>query len=132
MRRWMLWFPVLMIGSLVYWTLALSLGGLSLFALSTLGTSHRGIHTGHCHEHEPRIAGPVLPDESPAPIVVHLQSEDDEDEGEMIEAVEAFPAADDADDVTAGMLPKTRARGAGGAETIRVELRADPGGKTAF
>lgn len=128
MRRWMLWFPVLMIGSLVYWTLALSLGGLSLFALSTLGTQHRPM--GHCHEHEPRIAGPVLPDESPAPIVVHLQSEDDE--GEMVEADDAFTAADEADDVTAGMLPRTRARGAGGAETIKVELRADPGGKTAF
>jgi len=35
MRKWILWIPVLMIGSMVYWTVALSFGNLSLLALST-------------------------------------------------------------------------------------------------
>lgn len=35
MRKWILWIPVLMVGSMVYWTIALNFGGLSLLALST-------------------------------------------------------------------------------------------------
>ena len=37
MRRWMLWFPVLMVGSIIYWTLALSLGGLEQIVERRLG-----------------------------------------------------------------------------------------------
>ena len=33
MRKWIPWVPVLMFGSLVYWTVALNLGGLSLMRL---------------------------------------------------------------------------------------------------
>ena len=36
MRKLILWVPVLMVGSLVYWTIALNFGGLSLLALSSL------------------------------------------------------------------------------------------------
>jgi len=35
MRKWILWIPVLMVGSMIYWTIALSFGNLSLLALST-------------------------------------------------------------------------------------------------
>jgi len=35
MRKWILWIPVLMVGSMVYWTIALNFGNLSLMALST-------------------------------------------------------------------------------------------------
>ncbi|HEY4186822.1 MAG TPA: hypothetical protein VGP07_17220 [Polyangia bacterium] len=35
MRKWILWIPVLMVGSMIYWTIALNFGGLSLLALST-------------------------------------------------------------------------------------------------
>jgi hypothetical protein len=31
MRKWAIWIPVLMVASLLYWTVALGLGGLSLF-----------------------------------------------------------------------------------------------------
>lgn len=35
MRKVILWVPVLMVGSLLYWTIALNFGGLSLLALSS-------------------------------------------------------------------------------------------------
>ncbi len=35
MRKWILWIPVLMVGSMMYWTVALNFGNLSLLALST-------------------------------------------------------------------------------------------------
>jgi hypothetical protein len=34
MRKWILWIPVLMVGSMMYWTVALNFGNLSLLALS--------------------------------------------------------------------------------------------------
>ncbi len=36
MRRWFMWIPVLMVASLLFWTLALSLGGMSLMAANKL------------------------------------------------------------------------------------------------
>jgi hypothetical protein len=35
-RRWLVWIPVLMVASLLYWTVALGLGGMSLMAVSAL------------------------------------------------------------------------------------------------
>jgi hypothetical protein len=35
MRKWAIWIPMLMIGSMLYWTLALSFGGLSLMTFAT-------------------------------------------------------------------------------------------------
>ena len=35
MRKVILWVPVLMVGSLMYWTIALNFGGMSLVALSS-------------------------------------------------------------------------------------------------
>ena len=35
-RRWLVWIPVLMVASLMYWTVALGLGGMSLMAVSAL------------------------------------------------------------------------------------------------
>jgi len=35
MRKLILWVPVLMVGSLMYWTVALNFGGMSLVALSS-------------------------------------------------------------------------------------------------
>jgi len=35
MRKWIPWVPLLMFGSLVYWTVALNFGGLSLMRLSS-------------------------------------------------------------------------------------------------
>jgi hypothetical protein len=35
-RSWLVWLPVLMVASLLYWTVALGLGGMSLMAVSAL------------------------------------------------------------------------------------------------
>jgi hypothetical protein len=35
-NRWLVWIPVMMVAALLYWTVALGLGGLSLMAVSTL------------------------------------------------------------------------------------------------
>lgn len=43
MRKWILWLPVLMVGSLVYWTIALNFGGLSLIALTSLSIDSDGL-----------------------------------------------------------------------------------------
>ena len=38
-RRWLIWLPVVMVASLLYWTVALGLGGMSLMAVSALSGS---------------------------------------------------------------------------------------------
>jgi hypothetical protein len=40
LRRWLVWIPVLMVASLLYWTVALGLGGMSLMAVSALSQEH--------------------------------------------------------------------------------------------
>ena len=45
-RRWLVWFPVLMVGSLLYWTVALGLGGMSLMAVSALSAGQEGVGAG--------------------------------------------------------------------------------------
>jgi hypothetical protein len=35
MRKWAIWIPVLLVASLLYWTVALGLGGLSLMVVSS-------------------------------------------------------------------------------------------------
>ena len=42
-RRWLVWFPVLMVGSLLYWTVALGLGGMSLMAVTALSAGAQGM-----------------------------------------------------------------------------------------
>jgi hypothetical protein len=37
--RWLFWAPVLMVGGLLYWTVALGLGGLSLVAVTALSAA---------------------------------------------------------------------------------------------
>lgn len=63
MRKLAVWMPVLMVASLLYWTLALGLGGLSLMAFGA----------GHCDLEE--LAVPVLPLEE-MPIGASLRTDD--------------------------------------------------------
>jgi hypothetical protein len=71
MRRWFMWIPVLMVASLLFWTLALALGGMSLMAANKVS-----LFESHC-----RFASPeVSPDMDGAgsrngydPIVVHIE-----------------------------------------------------------
>jgi len=95
MRRWMLWIPVLMVAAVVYWTLALGLGGLSLMALTALSSSERlevvpRAANGGCTEMGVRDRDDT--------IVVHIEESDDEavaDEAADDEADEAKTNADD-------------------------------------
>jgi hypothetical protein len=41
-RKWLVWVPVLMVASLLYWTVALGLGGISLMAVSALSGGQEG------------------------------------------------------------------------------------------
>jgi len=118
MRRWMMWLPVLMIGSLVYWTIALNFGGLSLMALTTYSFDSSG--SERVEQVLPNDPGlePGLKD-SYQPITV-----------KVVDHAEAV-TADEAAAVTVDVLPDREAeRGAGDRGG---SVRADPGpGVTAF
>jgi len=68
-RRSALFFPLLLVGSLFYWTIALSLGGVSL---ALLGVSGEDLELSSPEVIPPRVA-------SGEPILVHLQSLNDAD-----------------------------------------------------
>ena len=71
MRRWYLWVPVVMVASLMYWTVALGLGGLSLMAASALSQGQDlGLGMGMPGYDQ---AVPNRYDQSYDPIVVHLE-----------------------------------------------------------
>jgi hypothetical protein len=81
MRRWLLWIPILMVASLVYWTVALGLGGVSLMAMSALSSGG---------DEAPRLAAPAptdsetggvgAPRDGYEPILVRIEeSEEPED-----------------------------------------------------
>jgi hypothetical protein len=75
---WLVWIPVLMVAALLYWTVALGLGGLSLMAVNALSSADLDevdVHlaetaTATVAEPEPTAAEPAPGYE---PIVVHLQ-----------------------------------------------------------
>ena len=71
MRKWIPWVPLLMFGSLVYWTVALNFGGLSLMRLSSYFLSMGG-------ELSPCIVDDdYLDKDSFQPITVHLTGQDE-------------------------------------------------------
>ena len=74
-RRWLVWIPVLMVASLLYWTVALGLGGMSLMAVSALSQDRepadvvfRGAMGG-----ETDTAEATAPRDGYEPIVVRLE-----------------------------------------------------------
>jgi hypothetical protein len=77
-RRWLVWIPVLMVASLLYWTVALGLGGMSLMAVSALsqdretgsllGATATGTMGG-----DTDTAEAMAPRDGYDPIVVHLE-----------------------------------------------------------
>ena len=77
-RRWLVWIPVLMVASLLYWTVALGLGGMSLMAVSALSQQDRDpnviiggstMTTGG----DTDTAEATSPRDGYEPIVVHLE-----------------------------------------------------------
>ena len=67
MRRWYMWVPVVVVASLLYWTVALGLGGLSLMAASALS-----VRQDFSVEVSDQATGNRY-DQSYDPIVVHLE-----------------------------------------------------------
>ena len=86
MRKWAIWIPVLMVASLLYWTVALGLGGLSLFAVTAFDC-------GHDYAPAQKVGAKVS--DSDTPITVNLVDPS---------SASAADDADDADDAedTAG------------------------------
>jgi hypothetical protein len=67
--RWIVLLPVLMVGSMFYWSLAIGLGGLSLMAASALSTVPGPTDTAET----PLVGVDVTDTIGPASITVHLE-----------------------------------------------------------
>ena len=74
-RRWLVWLPVVMVASLLYWTVALGLGGMSLMAVSALsGSDGAGGGLGiTATGADTDTAQATPPRDGYEPIVVHLE-----------------------------------------------------------
>src|SRR4051794_4201993 len=74
-RRWLMWLPVVMVASLLYWTVALGLGGMSLMAVSALSGSDGagGFAIGATGGGDTDTAQATPPRDGYEPIVVHLE-----------------------------------------------------------
>jgi hypothetical protein len=102
-RRWLVWFPVLMVGSLLYWTVALGLGGMSLMAMSALSAGQEGVGFGGgglglSSSGEVDTAPATPPRDGYEPIIVRLEEsaepEDVDDNPGCGLAPGAFPAGE--------------------------------------
>jgi len=75
-RRWLVWIPVLMVASLLYWTVALGLGGMSLMAVSALSQDREPgsfIGSAATMGGDTDTAEATAPRDGYEPIVVHLE-----------------------------------------------------------
>ncbi|HET6146428.1 MAG TPA: hypothetical protein VFH68_02790 [Polyangia bacterium] len=74
-RRWLIWLPVVMVASLLYWTVALGLGGMSLMAVSALSGSDGagGFAIGATSGSDTDTAQATAPRDGYEPIIVHLE-----------------------------------------------------------
>jgi hypothetical protein len=69
---WLVWIPVLMVASLIYWTVALGLGGMSLMEVSSLsGSVNDGPLGVSVTDSDGTVAAP--PRDGYEPIIVHLE-----------------------------------------------------------
>ena len=95
MRRWFMWIPVLMVASLLFWTLALALGGMSLMAANKIS-----LFDAHCRFASPEVSADIDVDGAGShsgydPIVVHIEESGDPNDVDD-DATVAAPAADEA------------------------------------
>jgi hypothetical protein len=73
-RRWLVWLPVIMVASLLYWTVALGLGGMSLVAVSALsGSEGAGAMGLSASSNETDSAPATSPRDGYEPIIVRLE-----------------------------------------------------------
>jgi hypothetical protein len=74
LRLWLVWVPVLMVASLIYWTVALGLGGMSLMEVSSLSRTEGDRTIGLSlsdSDSDGTVAAP--PHDGYEPIIVHLE-----------------------------------------------------------
>jgi hypothetical protein len=104
-RRWLVWIPVLMVASLLYWTVALGLGGMSLMAVSALSQDQGpgslvGGMTTTTMGGDTDTAEATAPRDGYEPIVVRLEESvepEDVDDNPGCGLAGGASAADDAD-----------------------------------
>jgi hypothetical protein len=75
-----MWIPVLMVASLLFWTLALALGGMSLMAANKIS-----LFDAHCRFTSPEVSADINIDGAGShsgydPIVVHIEESGDPDD----------------------------------------------------
>jgi hypothetical protein len=113
-RRWLVWLPVIMVASLLYWTVALGLGGMSLMAVSALsgseGAGSLGMSASGGDTDTDTAAGPR---DGYEPIIVHLE-----------ESVEPEDVDDDP-----GCGRSASGGGGGSSEEASAVARGDQGGR---
>jgi hypothetical protein len=71
--RWIVLLPVLMVGSLVYWSVAIGLGGLSLMAASALSISADTMGLAQVNDTDTDTSANTTLDVGGTPILVHLE-----------------------------------------------------------
>jgi hypothetical protein len=78
--RWVVWMPLVLVGALFYWTIALGLGGLSLLAVSALSAGGRqALELGGTASEDSAAAAPAARDDD-------RSSDDRDDDDDQAEA----------------------------------------------
>jgi hypothetical protein len=72
-RRLLVWLPVVMVASLLYWTVALGLGGMSLMAVSALSGGDNPSALGLSAAGTDTDTAQAGPRDGYEPIIVHLE-----------------------------------------------------------
>jgi hypothetical protein len=95
--RWIVLLPVLMVGSMFYWSLAIGLGGLSLMAASSLQ-----VVPAPSDATETYSGADVGDSFATMPITVHLEESAEPEDVNDNSGAAGFPAADDQAAATPG------------------------------
>jgi hypothetical protein len=94
--RWIVLLPVLMVGSMFYWSLAIGLGGLSLMAASSLQAVPGPNDFGEMNDSVEMVPTFDVPDTiGPGSITIHLEESPEPEDVNDNSGAGGFPAADD-------------------------------------
>jgi hypothetical protein len=99
MRRWFMWIPVLMVASLLFWTVALALGGMSLMAANKISLFESHCLIGAASDVSSEVDGAGSRN-GYDPIVVHIEESGEPED--VNDNPSAGPSAATADDEPAG------------------------------
>ncbi len=91
--RWVAVFPVLMVGSLLYWSVAIGLGGLSLMTASALSGSGASLEDQSLESYSDNENATL--DVGGTPIMVHLEESEEPDDVNDNAGTAGFTAVSD-------------------------------------